>query len=199
MKAKKNSVRRISWVIILLLPLVLAYHLIPQIYLKIHPVANTQALRNYAHETYESPEKIDMQNLWRMRNTLDDGFYAKNLDGIAFNTTKYSPDLLPIVSCLVQYPDDVRLVAYYHGTYWTSFEMLMRQSASETILKDCMQSETIEDSMDYRISARHGAIFMTVRPLETMRRTIGFIDYEGEHKEIVHDMKWLSLSHITLE
>ncbi len=134
-----------------------------------------------------------------MKEMLTRGYYTKNMSGLSFLSLPMQQDMKPLMTCLVQFPQDIRIISEFQSPSWKSIEMLVQDTGSDLILKTCLDISKPESAMDFRFSTPHGSLFLTVRPLETMKKTIGFIDYAGEHKDIVKGMQWYSLSYIKLD
>lgn len=199
MSAYKNSLRRISWISILLLPLILAYVFIPQVRFRLNPDVQKQARRNYAYHIYESHDPIDVRDMWKMRSIIDTGAFEKNMDGFTFEQMSFPRDIEPLMMCLEKFKNDVRIVIVYKGVFWKSFELLVHEPASASILQSCLESTQSQPSHDFRFSTTSGMVLMTVRPLDVMKKTIGFIDYAGEHASIVDNTVWYSITYMSLK
>lgn len=180
---------------ILLIPLIVAYYLVPHI----NQGSHKRAMQAYVRQLSTSHDQIDMRSVWQKRTLLTNGYYDKDMSGIAFSSLHIDSEMKPLVTCLSRFSQDVKIVAQYRSDTWHSLEMLVQNSGSNLILKTCLNEPHPQKTMDFRFSKPHSLLFLTVRPLETMKKTIGFIDYEGEHKNIVAGTQWYSLSHVLLK
>lgn len=200
MIAKNNSFFFMYSIIILVLIGLIALFFIPKISYSVFPSKREASIEQFIGETI-SNAFIDPQDFWSLRDLTNRGIITSNSDG--FSDVEKSQHLTRM-SIDPQIFSDSRFFFSFHSKKWESLEGLVPQSVyknvARTMKEKIQKNNEILFETETEIIGRNssGYWIFFIKPIENMKVTNGFLDYEGRQKELVSEKVWVSISHILL-